>query len=173
MPPADLLFDAGFVEQAIADLAVRINAECGDDDWLVLCVMNGGLMFTAELMQHFSFPHRLDAIRVSRYRGTTTGSELHWHAHPVADIEGQRVLLLDDIFDEGHTLAAIDDYLLAKGALMVRSAVLVDKLHERKVQNFRPDYTGFICPDRYVFGFGMDYESRYRHLREIFALQGS
>ncbi|MCB1694056.1 MAG: hypoxanthine-guanine phosphoribosyltransferase, partial [Pseudomonadales bacterium] len=98
------------------------------------------------------------------------GSALAWHARPEAGFAGRNVLLIDDIFDEGKTLAAVSGYFTAQGAHRVVTAVLLDKAHARKVEGFTPDVVGLSCPDEYVFGFGMDYEGKLRNLAEIRSL---
>ena len=165
-----LVFDADQISAAVERVSDELNKECSGDDWLVLAVMNGALVFTADLMRRLSFVHELDSVRVSRYHGETSGGELIWHASPAASLDGANILLVDDIFDEGHTLLALHQHMQASGAAQVRSVVLLDKQHDRKVAEFSPDYCGLRCADCYVFGYGMDYEDRWRHLPEIYAL---
>ncbi|XOV89397.1 MAG: hypoxanthine-guanine phosphoribosyltransferase [Pseudomonadota bacterium] len=170
-PPSTLVFSSREIGAAIDYMATAIDDRCGQDEWIAMCVLNGGLIFTSELLQRLSARVRLDSVRVSRYHNTTTGKELRWHAKPESRLEGQRILLLDDIFDEGETLAALSAYLLRYGAREVFTAVLLEKDHNRKVDTFRPDLVGLRCPDIYVYGFGMDYEGLYRNLPEIRALE--
>jgi hypoxanthine phosphoribosyltransferase len=167
LPPSSVVFDEAEITGAIDRIAGDINVRCAGREWILMCVMNGGLMFTAEIMKRLTISTRLDSLRVSRYHETTSGNDLRWHARPNLDVAGKSVLLLDDIFDEGETLAALIRYFGEAGASEIVSAVLVEKLHERKVKDFRPDLIGLTCPDVYVFGFGMDYEGRFRHLPEI------
>lgn len=167
LPESCVVYGASEILAAVDHVAVAINMQCSGDDWIAMCVMNGGLMFTSEIMKRLDVPMRLDSVRVSRYHNTTSGRELRWHATPETDIRGQRVLLLDDIFDEGETLAALSRYFSVNGARQVLTAVLLEKTHDRKVEDFRPDIVGLHCEDHYVFGFGMDYEGLYRNLPEI------
>ncbi len=176
MPDSLVLFSESEVAAAIDWVGTAIEDHCGagdrgaqanDDEWIAVCVLNGGLIFTGEILKRVSIPMRLDSVRVSRYHNTTTGKELRWHAEPEFTAEGKRILLLDDIFDEGETLAALSRYFMRQGAREVFTAVLVEKEHDRKVEGFRPDLVGLRCPDHYVFGFGMDYEGLYRNLPDI------
>lgn len=167
MPDSHIVFDRDEVAAAIDWLATAIEDHCGRDEWIAICVLNGGLIFTAEIMKRVTVPLRLDSVRVSRYHNTTSGKDLRWHAKPEMQIEGKRILLLDDIFDEGETLAALSGYFRRQGAAEVFTAVLVEKDHDRKVEGYRPDLVGLRCPDNYVFGFGMDYEGLYRNLPDI------
>ena len=167
---SDPVFDAEEIDSAVVRIAHQLNSDCAGGVWLLLAVMNGAVVFAADLMSRLTFAHELDSVRVSRYHGETTGGELIWHASPTASLDGANILLIDDIFDEGHTLHALHKHLVTNGAATVRSVVLLDKQHERKVEGFEPDYVGLRCPDRYVFGYGLDYEGRWRHLPEVYAL---
>lgn len=172
LPDSRILFSAGDVQAAIDYLAAAVEDHCRDEEWIAVCVLNGGLIFTGEILKRVTSKVRLDSVRVSRYHNTTSGKDLRWHAEPEFNAEGKRIILLDDIFDEGHTLAALSTYFRRQGALEVFTVVLVEKDHDRKVEGFRPDLVGLRCPDRYVFGFGMDYEGLYRNLPDIRQLLG-
>ncbi len=167
LPDSTILFSEGEVAAAIDWLAAAVEDHCAGDEWVAVCVLNGGLIFTAEILKRVNTPMRLDSVRVSRYRDTTLGKDLQWHARSEFDIQGKRILLLDDIFDEGETLAALSGHFMRQGATEVFTVVLVEKEHDRKVAGFRPDLVGLRCPDQYVFGFGMDFEGLYRNLPDI------
>ena len=109
-------------------------------------------------------------MHATRYRGDVRGQELEWIARPRTPLEGRTVLVLDDILDEGVTLAAILEDCRAQGARAVHSAVLVDKRIGRPRTLERADFTGLSVPDRYVFGFGMDYRGYLRNLPAIYAV---
>ena len=165
------LADRGAVEQALDRMAAEIERDLGDRDPLVLAVMIGGLMPTAWLLQRLAFPLQLDYVHASRYRGGTRGGqEIDWIARPRTPLAGRAVLVVDDILDEGHTLAAIVADCRAHGAAAVRSAVLVEKLHERRAPGLQADYTGLQLGDRYLFGCGMDYHERHRQYPAVYAL---
>ncbi len=170
LPDSSIVFNAREVQSAIDELAIDLQARCHGNQWIMLCVMQGGLMFTAELMKRMSVDLMQDSIRVTRYGDNTTGGELTWHYKPESELSGRRVIIVDDIFDEGETLAAIADYCHKEGAVEVVSAVLLEKNHDRKVDHYRPYFVGLQCDDRYVFGFGMDFEGHFRNLSEIRAL---
>lgn len=167
LPASRLLYDRAHIDAAMDDMVEALNARCGEGEWVIVCVMNGGLIFASEVMLRLEFPVRLDFVRVLRYRDTTAGGDLEWRAVPETDLRDKHVLLLDDIFDEGATLAAIADYCRGQGASDVVTAVLLEKLHDHKDTDFRPDLVGLTCPDAYVFGFGMDYHGLWRNLPEI------
>jgi hypoxanthine phosphoribosyltransferase len=173
LPASHVVFDHEEISRTIDEMAGAINERCRDGKWIAMCVMNGGLMFTSELMKRLGVAMQLDSISVSRYHNTMSGKELKWHAYPALSIAGESILLLDDIFDEGHTLAALSAYFLDAGAREVLTAVLIDKDHDRKVAGFKPDFVGLTCEDAYVFGFGMDVEGYFRNLPDIRCLADS
>lgn len=102
-----------------------------------------------------------------------SGGELEWKAFPQSEIKNRHVLVVDDIYDEGHTLKGIVEYCHSKGAQSVNSAVLIDKQHGRKVENFKVDFVGLNVPDHFVFGFGMDCEGWGRNLPAIYQLNAA
>lgn len=153
---------------AVRCLAEEIETRCDEgDEWLVVCVMHGAMMFAAALLQELPMKLRQDFIRVSRYRDQTEGGTLKWKVPLHSDPAGCNILLIDDIFDEGDTLAAVAEDLRRRGAARILSVVLVEKQHNRKVIGFRPDLVGLTCGDRFVFGFGMDVGGYWRNLPEI------
>jgi hypoxanthine phosphoribosyltransferase len=167
---ADLVCSASAVSEAVARLAREITAAVGDSFPLVLCVMRGGLIFGGQLLPLLKFPLELDYLDLTRYGDATHGNDIVWNALPAASISGRAVLVLDDILDEGHTLAAVREKLLALGAVRVLSAVFADKMIGRQ-KAYTPDFTGVTLPNRYLFGFGMDVRGAWRNLPEIYALK--
>jgi hypoxanthine phosphoribosyltransferase len=165
----ELLFPADKVIAAIDRLAVRLTVAYAQADPVLLCVLNGGLPFTAALMQRLQFPLELSYVHVGRYGESTRGGELDWHAKPQIPLTDRQVLLVDDIVDEGVTLNALADWCRSEGACEVTSVALLDKDFRNGPQ---ADYAALSCPDRYVFGWGMDFEGYWRNLPEIYALAG-
>ncbi len=168
---ADCLFTAEQVEGALDRLAAGITADYQDQNPLVLCVMNGGLIVTAGLLQRLDFPLQSDYLHATRYRGKTRGGELHWLRESTHPLVGRAVIVVDDILDEGYTLAAIVEHCRAQGASSVASVALVEKQHTRK-HGIEADYIGLVVEDRYVFGYGMDYKDYLRNAPGIFAVKG-
>lgn len=170
---ADCLWTEQQVEQSIAREAQAIAASLGDKNPLVLVVMKGGLVFGAKLMMLLQFPLELDYIHVTRYGMGLSGSDLQWKVTPQESLENRHVLIVDDILDEGQTLAAIKLVCESQGAASVTAAVLVDKQHDRKTDPaFRAEFTCLDIPDRYIFGYGMDYKGYLRNAAGIFAVKG-
>ena len=162
---------AADVEAALARMAQQLQGLQLDAPVLLLCVMSGGLMVAAELLKRLPMPMRLDYIHASRYRDATEGSTLTWEATPSQPMVGATVIVVDDIFDEGVTLAAVVDFCRGRGALKVVTAVLVDKQHARKQGDVEPDVVGLSLPDHYLFGFGMDYKGYLRNRAGIYAVR--
>lgn len=172
MRDAELLFPAQQVQQAIARVADEISAQLADSNPLVLCVMNGGLVFSGQLLPLLKFPLQLGYLHASRYGKALSGAQLEWKHVPSLDLKGRAVLLLDDILDEGYTLQALINWCREQGATQVQVAVLLDKQHQRKADpNFVADYCGLECPDRYVFGCGMDYKGYWRNTNSIYVVK--
>ena len=169
---ADQLYSTEAVEQALDRLAIEITGKLSGDDPIVLCVLNGALIPTGYLLTRLGFPLRQDYVHATRYRGETSGAELEWIGRPSKSLKGETVLIVDDILDEGITLAAIVKACREAGAKAVYSAVLVEKLRDRN-HDFKADFTGLTVEDRYVFGFGMDYKGYLRNVPAIFALAGN
>lgn len=167
---AELLYSAEDVEQAITNMAKAITAELSGSNLLVLPVMNGGLILGGKLISQLNFPLQVDYIHATRYRGETSGDELCWLKRPEICLQDKTVLLIDDILDQGITLAAIIEDCYQAGALKVFTAVLAEKVieHDKPVKN--ADFTGLKLPDRYVFGSGMDYHEYHRNLTGIYAV---
>ena len=167
---AKIIYSSNQVAQAIDLMADQLNDRLKNTQPLVLCVMNGALVFTGHLLTRLNCFPEVDYVHATRYRNQTSGSTLDWRVYPSNDLKNRTVLILDDILDEGITLKAIIDYCYEQGAKEVVSAVLVQKKHNRCVENFASDYVGLDVEDKYVFGFGMDYQSQLRHLDGIYAL---
>jgi len=165
---AELLHAPPAVEAALDAMAGAITHRAGDADPILMCIMNGGLVPSGLLLPRLHFPLRLDYLHATRYRGRTSGDHLEWKKHHELPLNGETVLVVDDILDEGHTLQAILDYCHAQGAARVLSVVLVEKRRRRSV-TLQPDVVGLEVPDRYVFGYGMDYRGYWRNAPGIFA----
>jgi hypoxanthine phosphoribosyltransferase len=136
-----------------------------------LTVMNGGMFFGALLSFASKIDFHFDYVHATRYRSGTLGHALELVKAPRTSLKQREVLLVDDILDEGKTLSMVRDWCLAQGAEQVRIAVLAEKKHDRCVPGFRADFVGVEVPDRYVYGFGMDYYEQGRNLDGIYAVQ--
>lgn len=127
-------------------------------------------MFAGQLATAIDADLEFDYVHATRFRGTTEGGELQWLRRPDTPLAGRLVLLVDDILDEGYTLKAIRDWCFAEAASQVLLAVLCEKRHGRSVPGLSADFVGVEVPDRYVFGYGMDFHEQGRNLPGIYAL---
>ena len=168
---SDLLFDRAALEAAIDRMAAGISERLHGQRPVFVTVLTGGLITAGMLAPRVSVDVDLDFdyAHATRYHGGTSGGELYWKARPRNDLAGRVVLFVDDILDEGHTLEALKKYALEAGAAAAYIAVLVRKDHDRCVPGIEADFIGLTVPDRYVFGFGMDYEEHGRSLFGIYA----
>lgn len=169
---ADCLVDEDTLNLALDKMATQITADLADKLPLVLCVMNGGLVPTAALIERLNFPLELDYIHATRYGMETEGAALNWLSYPQSSLKDRHILVIDDIFDQGHTLQAIIKWLEQQGTSSVHSATVINKLHDRKT-DIIPDYIGTDVADRFLFGYGMDYKGYFRNLKGIYAIKGS
>jgi hypoxanthine phosphoribosyltransferase len=166
---ADRLYNMDEITAAMERIAREITDLLQDSDPVVLCITNGGLIPTGDLLTSFDFPLRVDYIHATRYREQTTGSDLHWIKRPSEQLKDKHVLVVDDILDEGITLSAIVDFCRDEGAAEVYSAVAVEKLHDRS-NGYKADFTALTAEDRYLFGYGMDYKGYLRNVPAIMAI---
>lgn len=157
------------VQAVLTRLADEIGRMLGGTFPLVLAVMGGAVVFAGQLLTRLRFPLEFDYLHVTRYRGSIRGGAVEWRVLPGQDVAGRTVLVLDDILDEGETLAAIRDKLNEMGAQRVWTAVLTDKANGLD-KPIAADFVGLEVPNRYVFGCGMDAYGLWRNLPAIYAL---
>jgi hypoxanthine phosphoribosyltransferase len=167
---AEELFVAAEVRKAVKRMAREISARLKDEFPVVLSVMGGAAVFTGQLLPLLRFPLEFGAIEVTRYNNDIQGRDIAWRLPPRDNVRDRIVLVVDDILDEGITLAAIKKRLTEMGASEVFSAVFADKEIGRE-KPVTADFVGVKVPNRYVFGFGMDAYGLWRNLPSIYALK--
>ncbi len=168
---AECLFNEQQIEVAIDSMANQITQKLSTKNPLLLPVMIGGVLLAGKLIAKLQFPCQIDYIHATRYRSGISGHELHWKKRPDKEIANQTILLIDDILDEGITLAAIKEDCIKTGASEVYTAVLADKEINKPRPIANADFTGLKVPDRYVFGYGMDYKEFHRNVNGIYAVK--
>ncbi|OHE85290.1 MAG: hypoxanthine-guanine phosphoribosyltransferase [Lysobacterales bacterium RIFOXYA1_FULL_69_10] len=171
---ADLLVDRATIDRTIVQMAAPIARDYAGEVPVYLTIMHGALPFAGQLALELGargLDLEFDYLHATRYRGETSGGELVWKHRPATPLQGRRVLLVDDILDEGHTMAGIVAWCREQGASDVRIAALAVKVHGRCVPGVCADYAGVEVPDRYVFGYGMDFHEQGRNLPAIYALR--
>ena len=168
---ADLIYSYEEVEAAIKKMSQEITAVLADKNPVILCLMIGGIIPTGKLLPLLNFPLQVEYVHVSRYRGGTRGGELHWIRKPTISLQDRHVLIVDDILDEGTTLMAIVEECKNNQAKTIHTAVLADKQLDKERSFKKADFTGVTVPDRYVFGYGMDYKEYLRNAPGIYAVK--
>lgn len=152
------------IKRRITALGAEINRDYAGKDLMVVAIVNGALIFTADLLRQLRSPLRLDCLRASSYHSDTKAvGEPRIVDQMKLDVKGHHVLLVDDILDTGKTLAAVAGLIKLKGAATVKTCVLLDKKARRAVP-FEADYVGFEIPNEFVVGYGLDFNERYRNL---------
>ncbi|SFW18039.1 hypoxanthine-guanine phosphoribosyltransferase [Nitrosovibrio sp. Nv17] len=167
---AELICSEEAVSRAVADMAAAITAELSHSHPLVLSVMGGAVVFTGQLLPRLAFPLDFDYVHVSRYDNEIRGGDISWRTIPRESVRGRVVLVLDDILDEGITLAVIRDWVLGHGAAAFYSAVFAEKCLGR-AKPVEANFVGIVVPNCYVFGFGMDIHGAWRNLPAVYALR--
>ena len=177
--PTDLVADVGevVVSEAeiatkVAELGARISADYAGRPVTLVSVLKGSLPFMADLMRAIELPLRIDLMEVSSYGGNVTESSglVRILKDLSASIEGEDVLIVEDIIDTGLTLNYLIRYLRGKAPATLRICTLLDKPARRLVE-IPVDYVGFTIPDQFVVGYGLDYDERYRNLRFVGVLR--
>lgn len=159
------------LHDGVMRMADQIAACYEDRQLTIVGVLTGSVVLMADLIRVLDLPMRVGVLQASSYRGaTTTRGELVLNSELMLDISGRDVLLVDDIFDTGHTLVRTMEKMRELGPTSIRSAVLLRK-HGRQEVDYQPDFVGFEIPDEFVVGYGLDYEDMYRNLPYLAALE--
>lgn len=159
------------IEKAIDDVAARINADfAGCEDFpVLLCVLNGSVMFTAELMKRLEFNCQIVSTKLSSYEGTNTTGKVKQALGLTADITGRRVIVVEDIVDSGNTIVELKRILQEKGASESRICTLLLKPDAYR-KDIRIDYVAMEIPNDFIVGFGLDYDEYGRNYKDIYVL---
>jgi hypoxanthine phosphoribosyltransferase len=152
------------ISRRLKKLGKEISETYGEEEITVIAIINGALLFTADLLRLVTSPVRVDCIRVSSYRNETRPvTEPEIFSSLTVDVENRNVLLIDDILDTGRTLSMVYRLLKSRNPATLRTCVLLDKEGRREVK-CDADFVGFKIPDRFVVGYGLDFAERYRNL---------
>tara|TARA_B110000305_G_scaffold15123_1_gene14107 strand:+ start:7308 stop:7886 length:579 start_codon:yes stop_codon:yes gene_type:complete len=152
------------IKRRVKRLGAEIAETYGDEEVTVVSIINGAILFTADLLRFVPNPVRLDCIRISSYGNDTKSIGKPKMVHSLTlDVTNRHVLLIDDILDTGKTLALVTQTILKLNPASVKTCVLLDKKGRREVP-FNADFVGFDIPDKFVVGYGLDFAERYRNL---------
>ena len=167
----EILLDEKTIRQRVTVLGNEIDKHYADKEILLITLLDGAIVFTADLIRNLLRPVRLDCIRVSSYGNSTTPQTApRILGNLRAEVKDRHVLLVDDILDTGNTLSRVHDEILSRKPASVRSCVLLDKADRRETP-FQADWTGFRIPDQFVVGYGLDYAGSYRQLPHVAILK--
>jgi len=162
---AEILVEEKALQQRVSELGAQISQDYAGKELLIVCLLRGGLTFTADLTRCITVSHTLDCMSLASYgvgRYATSGN-VRVNLDLLTNIEGLHVLLVEDIVDSGRTLAHVLQMLATRSPASLKVCVLLDKKYRREVP-VAVDYVGFDVPDKYVFGYGIDIDEHYRHL---------
>lgn len=162
---SEVLIDEEALQQRIAELGTEISRDYQGEELLLICILRGGVMFLTDLMRHLSVPHAVDFMAISSYgNGARESSgQIRLTMDLQTSITGRHVLLVEDIIDSGHTIAAVIDLLRVRQPKSLRVCTLLDKAERREVE-VPIHYRGFVIPNKFVFGYGLDMDEYYRNL---------
>lgn len=158
-----VLFDEATILRRLDEIAARISADYERCELTVIAVLNGSLIFMADLLRRIPLPLKLDCVSVASYHGGTNAGDVVFRQVALPDVAGRHILILDDILDSGATLAAIGEKLRGEKPLSVKICVLLRK-EKVRLRPVGADYVGFDIADEFVVGYGLDYMEQYRNL---------
>lgn len=159
-----IIVDETMINERLAQLGEEINCAYEGKEVAVIAIINGAIIFVADLIRQLSIPIQLDCIRVSSYRDETIPVQAPEIIDSIRlNLKGVHVLLIDDILDTGNTLSRVSDIISSLKPASLKTCVLLDK-HTKRSVDFEADFVGFKIPDEFVVGYGLDFAERYRQL---------
>jgi hypoxanthine phosphoribosyltransferase len=169
---AEVLITEGELQARVAELGQAISADYQGKVFLAVCILRGAVVFLSDLIRHINIPHEIDFMAVSSYGGTRTESSgiVRILMDLTTNIQGRDVLIVEDIVDSGLTLSYIMSNLKTRRPASLRTCTLLNKQERREV-DVPLDYVGFTIPDKFVVGYGLDYDEKYRNLPFIGVLK--
>lgn len=167
----EILFDEHAIAEKVREIAARISADYAGKELVLICILKGAAVFTADLMRHLTVPVTVEFVQAASYGASTTSSKKIIAGRPAEiDISGKHVLLVDTIVDTGNTMDCLFTLFRAQQPSTLKAVVLLDK-RTRRTADITISYTGFEIPDKFVVGYGMDHAGKYRNLPYITALK--
>jgi hypoxanthine phosphoribosyltransferase len=162
---AEILIDEKTLQKRVAELGAQISHDYAGQDLLLICILRGGMIFLVDLMRHICVPHQIDFMAISSYGSGARQSEgdVRLTLDLQTNIHDKNVLLVEDIIDSGHTLSYVLDFLTTRQPKTLRVCTLLDKKERREV-NVPIHYCGFVIPNKFVFGYGLDLDEYFRNL---------
>lgn len=154
------------IEEMLDRVAAQINKDYADKDLVVVGILTGAFIFTADLTRRLNISMDIDFMQVSSYVGTESTGVIKIKKDLSVDVKGRDVLIVEDIVDTGRTMALLMDVIAKRGAKSVKLCSAFDK-PDRRVNDLVPDYTGIVIPDEFVVGYGLDLDGQYRNFEDV------
>jgi len=161
-----IMYDKNVIQNRLKEMAKEIDEFYKGESIIAICVLRGAIYFAVDLTKEMQTPIEMDFVKLSSYTGTESTGIVNMSLDIKENIEGRHVLIIEDIIDTGYTLNYLREYLLGKNPKSLKIAVLADKEERRKV-NVSVDFVGFKIPNKYIVGYGFDYNNQYRNLPYI------
>lgn len=166
-----VLFTKEEIEDMVKEMGMNISRDYKGKDLLIISLLKGAFVFTADLVREITVPVEIDFITTSSYGSDEESSgDVKFLTDITLDIEGRDVLLVDDIMDTGYTMEKVTQYIESKNPKSIKVCTMLDKPSRRKV-DLEPDYVGFVIPDLFIVGYGLNYDRHYRNTPYIFAFE--
>lgn len=163
-----ILFDKNEISKRVEDLGMEISEDYQGGEIVVISLLRGSFIFAADLVREISIPVNMDFMTTSSYgHGETSSGIVEIITDIRADIKGKNVLVVDDIIDSGHTMKKVVDFINMKGPRSIKTCCMLDKPSRREA-DISPDYVGFVIPDVFIVGYGLNYGDYYRNVPYIF-----
>lgn len=171
---AEVLIPAETLQARIAELAQEIDSDYRDRELLLICILRGGVMFLTDLMRRLTVPHAIDFMALASYGAgaRTSSGQVRITLDLVTSIEDRDVLIIEDIIDSGHTMASVMDFLRTRQPRSLEVCTLLDKAERREI-HVPIRYRGFVIPNKFVFGYGLDLDEFYRNLPFVGVVRSS
>lgn len=158
------------IEQKVRELGALLSGNYGEEEVVLICNLKGAFIFLADLCRYITSPISIDFIATSSYKGTKSTGDVRIIKDLKMDVRGKNILLVEDIIDTGHTVDYIIKYLRLHEPKSIKICTLLDKKEMRKV-HINIDYTGFVVPNKFLVGYGLDYNEKYREVDYIAELE--
>ncbi len=168
--PLEVLLSEDQIRARVAELAEEISRDYAGKNLLILCVLKGAVVFLADLLRGLSVPAAVDFIAASSYDGGASTGDITLTPVCSTEITAKDVLIVEDIIDTGLTCRALADHLAPLRPASLKLCALLDKPAGRRPGRIKVDYAGFVIPDKFVVGYGLDYREKYRNLPDIRAI---
>jgi len=170
-PKLSLLFTKDEIATTVSRLAAEISRDYQTKHPILIAVLKGSFVFLADLIRQLDFPLEIEFVRLSSYgRGTESSGKIRVIQRPQSEIKGRHVLVIEDIIDTGFTSAFLLDYLNRKKPASLKLCTLTDKPSRRQVP-VNIDYRGLTVPDKFIVGYGIDWDEKFRYLPDIYAVE--